>query len=71
MVRTIPSLAVLLGAGMIGSGVYADSLASINHVVLFMQENRAFDHVWTRIKHEASTNALAVLWNNGGSPRIF
>ncbi len=25
--------------------VRGDSLASIDHVVLFMQENRAFDHV--------------------------
>ncbi|KAJ9604008.1 hypothetical protein H2200_011530 [Cladophialophora chaetospira] len=34
----------LLSAGVIGRLVYADSLASIDHVVLFMQENRAFDH---------------------------
>ena len=27
-----------------GSGVIADSLSTISHVVLFMQENRAFDH---------------------------
>ena len=47
------SLLALLSAGFPGSGVYADSLASINHVVLFMQENRAFDHVRKRVWREA------------------
>lgn len=36
---------VLLTLGMLASLASADSLASIDHVVLFMQENRAFDHV--------------------------
>ncbi|KAI9717574.1 MAG: hypothetical protein M1828_007135 [Chrysothrix sp. TS-e1954] len=36
--RVVALAALLCGA------VSADSLASINHVVLFMQENRAFDH---------------------------
>lgn len=34
----------LVSVGLIASVVRADSLASIDHVVLFMQENRAFDH---------------------------
>ncbi|ETI23478.1 hypothetical protein G647_05280 [Cladophialophora carrionii CBS 160.54] len=42
--RAFPTLLAILGAGSLGSGVLGDSLASIDHVVLFMQENRAFDH---------------------------
>ncbi|KAI1608770.1 non-hemolytic phospholipase C precursor [Exophiala viscosa] len=40
---TITRLA-LVSVSFIASLVRADSLASIDHVVLFMQENRAFDH---------------------------
>ena len=34
----------LLGALAVASTAYAGSIADIEHVVLFMQENRAFDH---------------------------
>lgn len=42
-------------AGIIGltfslpANLSSDSLASIDHVILFMQENRAFDHVSTSL----------------------
>ncbi|KIW76133.1 hypothetical protein Z517_10878 [Fonsecaea pedrosoi CBS 271.37] len=42
--RSLSGLYAVLATAFVGSGVSADSLASINHVVLFMQENRAFDH---------------------------
>lgn len=37
------SLALALAASAVG--VQAGSLKDIKHIVLFMQENRAFDHV--------------------------
>jgi len=45
------------------STVLAGSLKDIKHVVLFMQENRAFDHVSPRIEFimEAYSNACSIL----------
>lgn len=40
------SLAIALPAN-----ITADSLASIDHIILFMQENRAFDHVSFLLNH--------------------
>lgn len=41
----MPSLTkTALAVGAIASAVHAGSIKDIEHVVLFMQENRAFDH---------------------------
>ena len=38
-----PTVAIM-AMTMLGHAAVAGSLADINHLVLFMQENRAFDH---------------------------
>ncbi|KAJ3995821.1 hypothetical protein F5050DRAFT_1808312 [Lentinula boryana] len=40
----MPSLLNALIAASMAILTYADSLAEVEHIVLFMQENRAFDH---------------------------
>jgi phospholipase C len=47
MMQRYSSMLGLVAAALFGGRVLGDSLASIDHVVLFMQENRAFDHVRT------------------------
>ncbi|KAK7204669.1 hypothetical protein BZA70DRAFT_279730 [Myxozyma melibiosi] len=49
--KLVASQAILLGATLascasIASSVTSDDLAQIKHIVLFMQENRAFDHYY-------------------------
>jgi phospholipase C len=60
------TLAVLLGS----STVTAGSLKDIEHVVIFMQENRSWDSVCflghSELVH--CTHRLAVLWYDGWSP---
>jgi predicted permease len=48
----------------------AGSLTDIKHVVLFMQENRAFDHV-IYLPLCLSCTDLLVLWHHGRRPWLL
>jgi hypothetical protein len=68
--RWLLSLTVaLVTAGTASAG----SLADIKHVVLFMQENRAFDHVsWSQnVTVKLISKLSLVFWNNGWCERVF
>lgn len=61
-------LPVVAGA----SAAHADSLKDVKHIVLFMQENRAFDHVSCSTLHTMLVaNILIVLWHYGRRPRLW
>lgn len=57
------TLALMLGS----STVIADSLKDIEHVVIFMQENRSWDCVCFSATHNSkrmTNKALKVLWHH-------
>lgn len=68
------SLALTLMAS--ATGVQAGSLKDIKHIILFMQENRSFDHASFMIplQHQNqqtnTVNCLVVLWHHGRRPQL-
>lgn len=61
---------VALSLLAVGRPVSAGSLKDIEHVVIFMQENRSWNSVGARIDLNGVESNSVVLWNHGWDPGL-
>jgi phospholipase C len=55
----LPRLCLSAAALAVVATVQAGSLKDVKHIVLFMQENRAFDHVSCRVRPDSGLKHVA------------